>query len=331
MKQRLAFTLVELLVVIAIIGILVALLLPAVQAARESARRTQCLNNLKQMSLSLHNYHDTYGAFPAARLSSNPKFGHMVGLLPFIEEGGVADQFDREAAGGYAEPKHQTIANLQPAMIHCPSNPHLEPIKMRKSSKTGTSYGDFLTETGSTTDPNAPGILTGSALDYWVNHGINKSAYALANPTGEDPIPIFAGTVPQMSKATDGLSHTTMLIEHAGYDQHYVRGVGMPMPPNDVTLDQPGAWGIWLGWCAFMIQTYPSYSPDTYPTNLSNIPAGTDCAVNCNNSQGVFAFHPGGAHVGMGDGSVRFLNDDTSAQLLMYLVTRDSEEVLPNE
>jgi prepilin-type N-terminal cleavage/methylation domain-containing protein/prepilin-type processing-associated H-X9-DG protein len=325
MRHRTGFTLVELLVVIAIIGILVALLLPAVQAAREAARRTQCQNNLKQMALSLHNYHDTYGAFPAARLSKSPNFGHMVGLLPFLEQGNVEAMFDRTAPGGFAEPKHQPLANLQVAMNHCPSNPVTEPIKMRASSKTGSSYGAVLT------NPDTGTPLTGMALDYWVNHGINKSAYALVNPTGESPTPIFAGDEPKMPKATDGLSNTTMLIEHAGYDQHYVRGVGMPMPDTDVTLDQPGAWGTWLGWCAFMIQTYPNYTPETYPTTLSNIPAGTDCAVNCNNSQGVFGFHPGGAHVGMGDGSVRFLAEDTSAPLLMYLVTRDGEEVLPND
>ncbi|TWT85708.1 hypothetical protein Pla123a_05150 [Posidoniimonas polymericola] len=323
-----AFTLVELLVVIAIIGVLISLLLPAVQSAREAARRSSCQNNLKQMALAMHNYHDTYRMFPPARLSKDPKFGHMVGLLPFIEEGNVADLFDRTAPGGFADPSHQPLANLEVGLVRCPSNPITDPIKMRLSSSTGSSYGDFLTTTGTTSDPGAAGILTGWALDYWVNHGINSSAYELVNPGADRPSPIFKGDEPKMSKVTDGLSNTTMVVEHAGYDQHFVRGVGMPMPSDDVTLDQPGAWGTWLGWCAFMVQTYPSYTAETYPTTLRNIPAGTDCAINCNNSQGVFGFHPGGAHAGMGDGSVRLLAEDTSARVLMFLVSRDSAEVI---
>ena len=59
-----------------------------------------------------------------------------------------------------------------------------------------------------------------------------------------------------MAMVTDGLSNTTLFLEHAGYDKHYVKGVGWPMPDTDLTLDQPGAWGAWLGWCAFQVQGY---------------------------------------------------------------------------
>jgi prepilin-type processing-associated H-X9-DG protein len=200
---------------------------------------------------------------------------------------------------------------------------------MRKSSKTGTSYGAFITATGTTTDPNDPTIMTGWGLDYWVNHGISSPTYALVYPSGGSPTPILKGTRPTMAMVSDGLSNTTLFLEHAGYDQHYVKGVGMPMPPTDLTLDQPGAWGTWLGWCAFMVQGYPNYTPATYPTNLSNIPSGTDCAINCNNSQGVFGFHPSGANVAMADGSVRHLSTSTSVAVLMSLVTRDGGEVIP--
>jgi prepilin-type N-terminal cleavage/methylation domain-containing protein/prepilin-type processing-associated H-X9-DG protein len=102
--RRLGFTLVELLVVIAIIGILIALLLPAVQAAREAARRSQCVNNLKQLGVALHNYHDTYKTFPSCRQGTsvgNPPYqwstyGGMSGvvvMLPFMEEGPLYDQY----------------------------------------------------------------------------------------------------------------------------------------------------------------------------------------------------------------------------------------------
>jgi hypothetical protein len=253
----------------------------------------------------------------------------MVLLLPYIEQGNLAAGFNKSAPGGFADPVNQVVANTPLTILRCPSNPVPGVIKMRKSSSTGKSYGAFITPSGTTTDPNDPTIMTGSGNDYWVNHGINKSAYTLVNPTGPAPQPIFNSTAnSKIAWVTDGLSNTTMILEHAGYDLHYVTGVGTPMPSTDVTLDQPGAWGTWLGWCAFMVQTYPTYTPATYPTNLGNIPAGTDCTINCNNSQGVYGFHANGAHIAMGDGTVRFFNTQTSAFTLLSLATRNGNEVV---
>ena len=97
-SQYRGFTLVELLVVIAIIGVLVALLLPAVQAAREAARRSQCQNNLKQLGLALHNHHDTYKKFPTFS-AGNPNISWVVYLLPFMEQNNVYELFPRDASG----------------------------------------------------------------------------------------------------------------------------------------------------------------------------------------------------------------------------------------
>ncbi|MFO0864873.1 MAG: DUF1559 domain-containing protein [Gemmataceae bacterium] len=320
-RRSSGFTLIELLVVIAIIAVLMALLIPAVQKVREAASRAQCQNNLKQVALAFHNHHDQFKVFPTPRYSS-PQYGHMVPLLPFLEQGNLAKLFDKTAAGGFADPVNQTAANTRLAIVRCPSNPVDAPVKMRKSSSTGKSYGAFITTSGTTTDPADPTILTGWGNDYWVNHSISSPTYTLVNPTGSSPTPILKGTGPtRIAMVTDGTSNTTLVIEHAGYDKHYVAGVGTPMPDTDLTLDQPGAWGTWLGWCAFQIQGYSNYTPATYPTTLSNIPAGTDCAVNCNNSQGVYGFHPGGANVAMGDGSVRFLNTSLTVATLMFIAT----------
>jgi Protein of unknown function (DUF1559) len=314
--------------VIAIIAILIGLLVPAVQKVREAAARAQCQNNLKQLALAAHGYHDANKYFFSARASTSPQYGHMVPLLPYIEQNSLATLFNATASGGFADPVNQTIANTPLALVRCPSNPTtFAPVKMRKSSSTGKSYGAFITTTSTTTDPSDPTILTGWGCDYWTNHGINSGTYQLVYPGAPAPTPIFAGTQPKMAWVTDGLSNTTMFLEHAGYDTHYVTGVGTPMPSTDVTLDQPGAWGTWLGWCAFMVQGYSNYTVATYPTNLGNIPAGTDCAINCNNSQGVYGFHTGGAHAAMGDGTVRFLSTSTSVATLMALVSRSSGEV----
>lgn len=319
---RSAFTLVELLVVIAIIGMLIALLLPAVQSARESARGMACSSNLRQSVLAMHAYHDTFKVFPSPRTSSPAQYGHIPYLLPYIEQNNVAEFFDRNKS--FADAANQPAANTRLPIIRCPSNPEAGKIKMRKSSSTGTKYGDFITTTGTTTNPADPTICTGWASDYWVNHAINSTYYVSPSGLAYKPTPALSGTAPNMSSILDGTSNTTLILEHAGYDAHYMKRIRFP--DTDLTLDQPGAWGTWVGWCAFQLQGYPDFGPSNpYPTNKST-PAGTACAVNCNNSQGLYGFHPGGAYVGMCDGSVRMFNIGMPVSTLLYLASRDGGE-----
>lgn len=322
-SARFGFTLVELLVVIAIIGMLVALLLPAVQAAREAGRRTQCGNNLRQSVLAVHGYEESHRLLPPAR-TSTPQYGHIVYLLPHIDQGTVEGLFDR--AKRFDDVANQKAANTKLSVIRCPSNPEFGLIKMRKSSSTGKSYGAYITSTGTTTNASDPTIHTGWASDYWVNHAINSSFYVSPTGSPNKPTPAFAGASPKFAAITDGLSNTTMLLEHAGYDGHYIKRVRLDA--SDLTLDQPGAWGTWVGWCAFQLQGYPVFGPSNpYPTNKST-PPGVDCAVNCNNSQGLFGFHVGGAQVGMCDGSVRFFKEGMSVPALLFMASKDGGEVV---
>ena len=116
-KSKAGFTLVELLVVIAIIGVLVALLLPAVQAARESARRTSCTNNLKNIALAMLNFHDSHKALPASNrppgATNNPRYSAFMLLLPYYEEQNVYDLYDRTVNWSSPIPSKTGISNAR--------------------------------------------------------------------------------------------------------------------------------------------------------------------------------------------------------------------------
>lgn len=133
-RRRQGFTLVELLVVIAIIGILIALLLPAVQAAREAARRAQCSNNLKQLGLALHNYHDTYKTFPSnpgGNFTSNPargcqnwyRWSGIASLLPYIEQTALYDQIDFSTDWNTGTNNTVVRRTRLDSALTCPSDP----------------------------------------------------------------------------------------------------------------------------------------------------------------------------------------------------------------
>lgn len=130
--KKSGFTLVELLVVIAVIGILVALILPAVQYAREAARRTQCNNNLKNIGVGLHNFHDTNGRFPAGWVADvpdgEPGWGWGAYLLPFIEKDSIESQIDLNAH--IDEPENATARVASVPVYRCPSDPNGEQTMM---------------------------------------------------------------------------------------------------------------------------------------------------------------------------------------------------------
>lgn len=137
------FTLVELLVVIAIIGVLIALLLPAVQQAREAARRMQCTSNLRQMGLGLHNYHDTYGVFPPGKITegnccgTKSRSNWAIMILPFIEQGNLADRYNNSVYNEDAA--NQFVRESQVDIYMCPSDP-----EAGKLEKPGSGPGSGL-------------------------------------------------------------------------------------------------------------------------------------------------------------------------------------------
>jgi prepilin-type N-terminal cleavage/methylation domain-containing protein len=319
MPRRRAFTLIELLVVIAIIAILVALLLPAVQQAREAARRTQCKNNLKQWGLALHNYHDTYNVFPPAlnnsgRLNSTAFYtptnrvqntSGFVFLLPYIEQANAYAMYDFNQTGSFSNPYGLPIAgitNANPNMaitsmalpgLLCPSHPAGGEV----SSSGITTQSDFYSRENARRASYA--FATGSMTDYSLAHtaysgDIRQGAFG--NSGGA-----------KMRDFTDGTTNTIVIGEAWGGSRHKTSG-------------SFGPWGLCgTHTCCHL------YTPSGSSTVLDATTVAAyvnDFRINAaygGNAQklqyawGYGSGHTGGCQVVMGDGSVKFISENVDA------------------
>ena len=217
------FTLVELLVVIAIIGILIAMLLPAVQAAREASRRTQCANNLKQIALAIHNFHDAQGGVPPAYLGGRGHASWMVLIMPYLEQSALYGAFDLERT--YYMQRLEVI-QTQVSFYYCPS---------RRSPPQLSVSGD-----GRGTVPHRPGALDdyamcggdGRFVPFYNNpdgsyngNGFSRHA-GIGVLTGRNPDWIFTNWIIQRSfrEVEDGLSNSLLAGEKHVHPDHMGEG-----------------------------------------------------------------------------------------------------------
>jgi len=296
------FTLIELLVVIAIIGVLVALLLPAVQQAREAARRSQCKNNLKQIGLALHNYHDVYQRLPIVTFTaySDPAYtvaGVNVSLLPYLEQANLQNEYDFNTKFNVGD--NLSLKNRMPTVFSCPSSPGAG----KPYSVTGFQSADYVYLRGS---------LYGGAAESLMQ----QSKYR------------------QFRDATDGLSNSIMQHECAGRDHWYVGKTTMGYEYDYGATNGPwgsamDAWtspfptGVFFRVHLDLDATNPTGNP---PTQVWN--AGSE-VINVSNWYGTpYSFHTGGVHVSMGDGSVRFLSENSSLETLAALSSCNGGEVV---
>jgi prepilin-type N-terminal cleavage/methylation domain-containing protein len=315
-KHSTGFTLVELLVVIAIIGVLIALLLPAVQAAREAARRMQCGNNLKQLGLSLQNYHSANRTLPIGSLRNlttgnscpvfaPPRSPWLVGLYPFIEEASAHEMFDFKnvSSGGLYwtgtansigpnSATAQVISGLQ-----CPSD-----------GMGGTSFrvADGSTEYG-----------TYAVNNYLAFFGNHTDGHALANAAPHVPHAFGFNRPTRLDKITDGTSHTMLLGEYlSGVEEK--KGYFAPEPSDYRGMnfgDQPSQTMI------FTRLTPNSIDPDVIwqwqcynrpELNLPCVQGASSCTdkLALDGHAAARSRHTGGVQVVFGDGSVHFMTDE---------------------
>lgn len=310
-KRRDGFTLIELLVVIAIIAILIALLLPAVQQAREAARRSTCKNNLKQLGVALHNYHETHRAFPfatvcgvniAAHTGQNyarQSWFHLV--LPFIDQAPLYDKLrDGFESGTVSDFASHPQRSVKVPVLMCPSDPNSGKLGSQKSS----FHSNYLLCSGSTTQ-GANGTFP----------KLNGLFFNISNIRFRD--------------ITDGTSNTIAAGEINLVDD--ATGAG-PVADCLTVGDLRGrVWGTkYVGGGTFTTLQGPNTTvPDSviYGYSRDYAPISTSCSSG-DNAVYARSRHVGGAHFLLGDGAVRFISNNVDTSTFRALGTRAGGEVL---
>ena len=313
--RRAGFTLIELLVVIAIIAVLVALLLPAVQAAREAARRSQCVNNLKQMALALHNFEQSFKSFPAEATGSfydspppAPRHGWPARILPYLEQNAIASSMNFQVH--WYDGANTTAANASLGVFTCPTAIPVSPAYEYTYYGTGNPRQSFP---GANWDYGNTDSISG-ALQAVL--GVDNTAGVITPST--DPAAASFESGCAISQVTDGLSNTMMVTEDSSRPWLWQgRRFINPSPPT-VSPKNSVTGGVWASNLKAIVVDGATYDGSLIPG---------PCAVNCTNNTEVFSFHPGGANVAMADGSVRFLKDRIPIRIVAALVTRQGAEI----
>jgi prepilin-type N-terminal cleavage/methylation domain-containing protein/prepilin-type processing-associated H-X9-DG protein len=339
-RRARAFTLIELMVVIAIIGVLIALLLPAVQSAREAARRAECLNKLKQIGLALHHYEGTQGVLPPTLLITGPapgriawtnEYGAHPRLLPYLEGGALYHGINFDV-GMYTAP-NLTVATTHVGHFVCPSEPNTTASVGELPPGQRMSVCNYVFCTG----------------DWYVWGGVG------AAPRGRTTF--GPNTCRRLAEITDGLSHTVWMSEGKAAQPYYrdcpvLANINHPDNVPPPTADPYAVCPEYRTGCTLRYGHNEWVESGTHHTGFTTAwtpnrrirggPNGEIPDVDINSSReklgrASFAavtarsYHPGGVNTLLGDGSVRFVKDTVSGQVWRVNATVAGGEVVVSD
>lgn len=361
-KSKFGFTLVELLVVIAIIGILIALLLPAVQSAREAARRMQCNNNLKQFGLALHNYHSTFDCFPGigndGRVTvdslTNSAYSVQARLLPYMEFASLHDLIDYSQAlytgGGHSGSSafgyhvHDAV-QMHPSFMTCPS----DPMSRQLIPGAFDRYTD-AEHSATETCPTAPGsyvlcsgnnVFRISATTEWNDQKTLKTGGLFHYGSAYNIAAVTDGTSNTMAMSeaaiSDGQSYSSMSIEDVQDKKLYKHLVGVTFTLKD------GSGNVWSdpdtlaanntgnkSWASYRCSSWILGAPYCSIYGAFLPPNSKVPSANWMNHgiYGAYSYHSGGVNVLRVDGSVGFVSDTINYDVWKGAATIGGGEVM---
>ncbi len=307
------FTLVEMLVVITIIGILMSMLLPAVQVVRESARRTSCQNNMRQIALGIMLYEQERWLYPPVRAHADctacPRWGVLTWILPFMEVQTIYNHLTLEE--DYNHPANKPLTSLQVPFATCPSAPRTRDVAGGNCAEVNFGLSDYSAATR--IDRSAiTGLITAGMVEERISPEkttVNKDdpqwdgLLQYVNPHATDSF--YDKTLTDSGSCPDGLSNTFLFYEAAGRPRLFEDGADVPCDCSGPLPSCPNGapWASDLTWFVIDNHIYGRF-------------------INATNQNEIYSFHPGGAMFAYGDGGVGFESDRMDPELFARQLTR---------